>query len=73
MKILLLLGKGIGSFKLGRREVYMNALSLLVHIMVSGITLKVFEKEILKISIVIREKPFETFMIIGMIILLLNL
>lgn len=50
----------------------MKALSLLIHIMVTGITLQVFEKEILKISMVIRENPFETFMVLGMIILLLK-
>jgi len=72
LKILLLLGKGINSFKIERREVDMQIINLVIYIMFSGIVLKVLEKEIRKISIVIREKPFEAFMVIGMIILLLN-
>lgn len=50
----------------------MQIINLVIYIMFSGIVLKVLEKEIRKISIVIREKPFEAFMVIGMIILLLN-
>lgn len=50
----------------------MKALTLLFHIMVTGIVLKVFEKEIIEISILVREKPFETFVVIGIIILLIN-
>lgn len=50
----------------------MQIINLVIYIMFTGIVLKVLEKEIKKISIVIRKKPFETFMVIGMIILLLN-
>ncbi len=50
----------------------MKALSVLFHIMLTGIVLTVFEKEIADISILVREKPFETFVVIGIIILLIN-
>lgn len=50
----------------------MKALNVLFHIMLTGIVLTVFEKEIAEISILVREKPFETFVVIGIIILLIN-
>jgi len=50
----------------------MKALNVLFHIMLTGIVLTVFEKEIVEISILVREKPFETFVVIGIIILLIN-
>lgn len=50
----------------------MQIINLVIYIVFTGIVLKVFDREIQKISIVFREKPFETFMVIGMIILLLN-
>jgi len=50
----------------------MQIINLVIYIMFTGVVLKVLEKEIQKISILIREKPFETFMVTGMIILLIN-